>query len=1473
MSLLTDEIIEPVELRPRPPAPDDRWRPTRAGLVNVWRYWDEVFTFHDGRLLLRGPNGSGKSMALELLLPFLLDGDASPGKLTSAAKSRGGLYERVMTGTTDTTRAGFAWVELRKGDRTFTAGVRLRASASTKTVTRTLFTTSQAIGRELHLLDSSRVPISRRALLEAIGEHGRVTDSASEHRDAVRASLFPEFGADRYEALIGALLALRKEKLSQHLDLDKFSEVMSEALPTIDEHELATVAEGFERLDRRRERIAELERDVAELEELGRRQRAYARAVTAALADEVRGAESARDGVVRRQRLAADEQAEVIAALAAVAEDEARVRDRLRDVGGELDGIRTSDQYREGASLAQLQHDLGERTAERDRLDHDRTERQHDIDDAQRSVTDGEAEQAAAAANLGGAERELRSLAEEAGAGATLDEALAADDREHAAALLNAWVGEREEAIAEIRALLAEHGRAVDRRADAETHLEAQRARVDELTAARRRALAAVEDERGAFAAAVSTWSDTSASFTDRWRALVRRALRGLLPERDPAGAPGTAPDVAPRAGQVVTGQEDRGVTTGGDGPAALHAGAPGSASLDLVAGDRDATLAGSGDSTAPPTGPVAEPGPDEGRVVQRDHTSATAGDVVTEDTAAGRVEVVEVVDAVDAAVAQLRAEHVDATARSRADLRHRRAALDEEQAGLQRELAPLLEGGWPEVPAPPWRASRAEPRQGAPLWRLVDVAEGTPEGVVDGLEAALVAAGLADAWVSPLGHVEMPAEADVMLTVLDVDRRPAASLADHLCPGAEVGDLGVSADIVDAVLRSVATAPTAPITSANRKLVIGLDGTFRSGSAVGRGPATPAILLGAAARERHRQAEIERVRGLIGECGHRCRLLDAEATQLETGAAAVVADLDARPSRRPHDEAAAALGEAEVRLGEADSARVAAEQAVHQAEERVRRAQRQLATRAMDVGAPADPAGLDQLAAAVVAVREAAGVWRRRADDHATRARQVAQLRDSHERAERAAVAARDRWQAAADAVAVLDARIEAIRATLGSGYDEMLARVASLEGEQRDLGEERDIVQRRQIDLATRKGTVEEALKTATVALEHAEATRTEVHARFVDLHAGSLPADASLTPPAEPLDGVTAVLTRARVVATELDGVAAGADDVDRLSHRVEGRLHDARAVLGVRVDLERVRTPNGWHEVRGSTGGVRQVLVELRGHLGRQLADAHAELQAEEAELFERTLSGSIRQALADRIRGANELVTAINRQLAEVQTAAAGVAVKLRWAVDDDQPDAVRAARSLLLRDPADLSDEERAALTDFVRARVDQARAELEAHAPWEARLRESLDYRAWHRFSLQVAHRDWEGFKPATPKLLQRLSTGERSVALHLPMIASLAAHYTGPDGAPAEGPRLILLDELFAGVDTNNRAQLFGTFTTWDLDAVFTSDHEWCQYATLQGIAIHHLQGGRDDEPVTSTRFTWDGAQRRLDDGADAA
>ncbi|SIO90520.1 SbcC/MukB-like Walker B domain-containing protein [Nocardiopsis sp. JB363] len=73
--MVTQETSETHGKAPADPAPTPRYRLERAGIRNVWQYDDHILDFAEGRLLLRGRNGAGKSKALEMLLPFLLDGD------------------------------------------------------------------------------------------------------------------------------------------------------------------------------------------------------------------------------------------------------------------------------------------------------------------------------------------------------------------------------------------------------------------------------------------------------------------------------------------------------------------------------------------------------------------------------------------------------------------------------------------------------------------------------------------------------------------------------------------------------------------------------------------------------------------------------------------------------------------------------------------------------------------------------------------------------------------------------------------------------------------------------------------------------------------------------------------------------------------------------------------------------------------------------------------------------------------------------------------------------------------------------------------------------------------------------------------------------------------------------------------------------------------------------------------------------
>jgi uncharacterized protein (TIGR02680 family) len=1319
-----------------PVAGTDRWRPTRAGLVNLWRYWDETFTFHHGRLLLRGPNGSGKSMALELLLPFLLDANADQNRLTSAAKSRGGLYERVMTGTADSGRAGFAWVELRRGEEVFTVGVRMRASTSTHKVDLDFFTTSLEVGSELRLLDEHRSALSKKALVEALGSRGRVHSSAEEHRAAVRETLFPGFSADRYDSVITALLALRKEKLSQNLDLAKLSEVLSEALPALDEQDLAAVAEGFERLDRRRSELAKLEAELVEVRALAARQRDYARVIAAGVAGQVRRAETRRDDVTKAERAAGVALDEAKTEADAVDLEAVALVERLAALDTEIDALKASDAYRDGATLDDLRHSArraGE-ALERDQRTAAKCEEESDRQAAGVAELAGERDRAAA--NLELAASDLRRAAGPVGAEGVAGEAQAAsaEQGEH---LVRAWVRARRQLVEEMRQALRAHESAVQQRVFAESRVSGDEAIVDERLAARR---AAAEAHAGAVTAYVEAVDSWAASCT---AAGVER-VQSVIPQ--------------------------------------------------------------------PPADPAA--------------------------VAAG----------VARLAAELRAEH----AVTRTNLGSAREAIKAEVGRLLAERDSLAEGGIVEPAPPSWRTDRAG-RAGAPLWRLVEVAEGVAPADVDGLEAALAASGLLDAWISPDGSVDLPeGAADVVLGRRPVEGRSAA-------------DLLVAGDEVAAgVLASIAVADTA---AGGTEVVVGTDGTFRIGPATGRGLVRPAELLGAAAQERHRLARLAEVETAIRATEVRRAEIDRKLAALDAQEAAARADLDAVPDGGPLGEAARQAELAEDRLVDAEGRLAASRRALGDAEQGVRQALRTLATLGARHQLPTTAEAVEELVGALAALETAIATWARRARDHSGAGRNLARAEDGAERAEAAAAEANANVAASQRAAAEVQVKLATLESSIGTGYRELLDRIAGLDGERRaGRNRQRELSERRP-EMQRRIGKLETELAQAETARVQADEERAAAHRRFVALASDGIAADTGLPAPADDLEGVTAVLAAARALAAGLEGVAADEQAVERASARVEERLHHARAALGSSVDLSRTLADEGWWLLRATAGGLRRPVREQLRALDADLIEGRAELAAEEERLFEQTLAGSVRHALADRIRLANQLVDGINRQLGAVRSAAGGVAVRLRWEVDSDQPKAVKEARALLLRDPASLSDAERGSLQAFVRARVDQARAELELNAPWEARLRETLDYRAWHRFTLQLAHRDWAGFEPATARRLQRLSTGERSVALHLPMLASIAAHYSDADGTPAGCPRLILLDELFAGVDSVNRAQLFGTFTAWDLDAVFTSDHEWCQYASLDGIAIHHLHPAVGDEPVTSTRFTWDGRRRELD------
>ncbi|MET8748610.1 SbcC/MukB-like Walker B domain-containing protein [Streptomyces sp. NPDC004667] len=84
------------------------------------------------------------------------------------------------------------------------------------------------------------------------------------------------------------------------------------------------------------------------------------------------------------------------------------------------------------------------------------------------------------------------------------------------------------------------------------------------------------------------------------------------------------------------------------------------------------------------------------------------------------------------------------------------------------------------------------------------------------------------------------------------------------------------------------------------------------------------------------------------------------------------------------------------------------------------------------------------------------------------------------------------------------------------------------------------------------------------------------------------------------------------------------------------------------------------------------------------------------------------------------------------------------------------------------------------------------------------------------------------------------------------------------GDRGGSPHAPRLVTLDEAFAGVDDDSRAKCLGLLHAFDLDVVMTSEREWACYPQVPGVAIAQLSRIDEVAAVLVTRWEWDGARR---------
>ena len=804
-------------------------------------------------------------------------------------------------------------------------------------------------------------------------------------------------------------------------------------------------------------------------------------------------------------------------------------------------------------------------------------------------------------------------------------------------------------------------------------------------------------------------------------------------------------------------------------------------------------------------------------------------------------------------------ARQVISTASGVLDQRERDLATERQHLVDERDEVLATQIARPR-PLPTRRASRAE-RPGAPFYEVVDFRDGLPAADAGGLEAALEAAGILDAWVLPDGGL-LAGEDDA--AVLANRAVQGASLAGALVPAGDA----VSAQVVAQILAAIGLGERADGTW------VAMDGRFSLGPIAGAFRKGAAGFIGAGAQALTRAQRVAELEAQIAVIDGQAKAVAGERTVLADRARRIITEIASLPSDRAFADTRRTLRERDSDVRGAEDNQTRSDDRERSLGELVGGLTNQLAESIAGLGFPP---GQTDVTGALHALTDYRGAVLELGQAAREAARSTAALetaRRTLDRVQGKAEAARAEHASAEREASHQEAMAAELRSTHGASAEAAMARLRDLKGEQTRLGRERDDTDRLLGPAHETRGRTASELEGQKHRVTEAESKRADAAAAFGRFAATALFGLAT--------DYLLEGDPRGWAVRRIVETARAAIDTEDRASFEPSARISVRRTVhtrfsdlqseigadFGLSIDPT---TDDDLLLVDAQHGDDRVPIASLASFLDRTIAEQEGQLDARSREILSRYLFDGVGEELGDRIREARGLIDGMNAELTKRPTAS-GLRIFLRWDLAPSIPERATDATNLLLTQTALLHENDRKRIVDFLQSRVTEAR-ELEDSRGFSDALVEALDYRNWFAFAIEEILPGGRHHR-LNPRDFPTGSGGEKAVTLHLPLFAAVAAYYTG---AAAQAPRLFFLDEAFAGIDRPMRGSMMGFIVRFDLDFVITTPDDWATYAELDGTAIYQLFRDPAERGVYAQRWTWTGVElldeealRALDEAA---
>ena len=263
--------------------------------------------------------------------------------------------------------------------------------------------------------------------------------------------------------------------------------------------------------------------------------------------------------------------------------------------------------------------------------------------------------------------------------------------------------------------------------------------------------------------------------------------------------------------------------------------------------------------------------------------------------------------------------------------------------------------------------------------------------------------------------------------------------------------------------------------------------------------------------------------------------------------------------------------------------------------------------------------------------------------------------------------------------------------------------------------------------------------------------------------------------------------------------------------------------------------------------------------------RDIDELRLLINTEERRIFEEVLLNTISSKISAKIYLSKQWVDKIN-SLMESMNTSSSLALSLKWvpkkAEREDQLDIAELLD--VLERGGRASDEDMRKLANHFGDKVKEAirsYEESEEARNYHSIIKNALDYRQWFEFKLFFTKKN-EKRKELTNNAFFQFSGGEKAMSMYIPLFSAVYARY---ENARADCPRIISMDEAFAGVDENNIRDMFRLLGVLKLDYLLNSQVLWGDYDTVDNLSICELIREENDDVVTVIRYHWNGIEKK--------